>query len=94
VKKLNWPLTLILALHTALGIGFGLATPIFEAPDEANHFLFVRYVQIYHALPVQTLDQNGPRAHHPPLYFLIGAAVTAWVTDAGGGLAGGGAAGV
>jgi hypothetical protein len=84
MKRLNRPLTLILALHTVLGISFGLATPVFEAPDEANHFLFVRYLQLYHVLPVQTLDQNGPRAHHPPLYFLLGAAVTAWVADAGG----------
>jgi 4-amino-4-deoxy-L-arabinose transferase-like glycosyltransferase len=84
VNKQNWPLILIVGLHAILGIAFGLATPIFEAPDEANHFLFVRYLQVYHTLPVQGLDQNGPRAHHPPLYFVLGAALTAWVSDAGG----------
>jgi 4-amino-4-deoxy-L-arabinose transferase-like glycosyltransferase len=61
----------------------GLVTPVFEAPDEANHFLFVRYLQLHRDLPVQTLDQDGPRAHHPPLYFALAALASAWVADAG-----------
>lgn len=77
-------LGLIVALHLGLGLAFSLATPLFEAPDEANHFLFIRHLQIYRALPVQTLDQDGPRAHHPPLYFLLGALATAWVPQSGG----------
>ena len=77
-------LTLIVGLHLGLGVAFGLATPVFEAPDEANHFLFIRYLQIYHTLPAQTLNQDGPRAHHPPLYFLVAALVSAGVGDAGG----------
>jgi hypothetical protein len=77
------PLTWIVLVHGALGLSFGLATPIFEAPDEAQHFLFVRYLQLHGNLPVQTLDQEGPRAHHPPLYFVVGAFVSAWVPEAG-----------
>ncbi len=77
------PLGLILAAHIALGLSFGLATPIFEAPDEAQHFLFVRYLQLHGALPVQTLDQEGPRAHHPPLYHALAAIISAWVPNAG-----------
>jgi len=76
-------LALIVSLHFILGITFGLSLPIFEAPDEANHFLFIRYLQIHHTLPVQTLDQNGPRSHHPPLYFILGAVLSAWVPNAG-----------
>jgi len=74
---------LILAAHVALGLSFGLATPIFEAPDEAQHFLFIRYLQLHGALPVQTLDQEGPRAHHPPLYHALAALISAWVPNAG-----------
>lgn len=77
------PLGLILAAHVALGLSFGLATPIFEAPDEAQHFLFIRYLQLHGALPVQTLDQEGPRAHHPPLYHALAALISAWVPNAG-----------
>ncbi len=79
MKKFNRPLMLILTIHVVLGITFGLATPIFEAPDEDSHFLFVRYLQLHHALPVQGTDPYGPRAHHPPLYFALGALLSAWV---------------
>jgi len=84
LKGRQFFLALILGLHVVAGIAFGLATPIFEAPDEANHFLFVRYLQIQHALPVQTLDQDGARAHHPPLYFVLAAIISGWVPNAGG----------
>ncbi len=84
MKKLTGPLALVVALHIILGVVFGLVTPLFEVPDEANHFLFVRYLQLYHTLPVQTLDQDGPRAHHPPLYFVLGALMSAGVPNAGG----------
>jgi hypothetical protein len=79
VSKHHLPLLFILVGHFVLGIAFGLATPIFEAPDEDGHYLFVRYLQIHRALPVQTLDRNGPRAHHPPLYHLITAWLSSWV---------------
>jgi hypothetical protein len=72
-------LTALLLAHVGLGLIFNAGTPIFEAPDEDGHYLFVRYLQLYHSLPVQTLDINGPRAHHPPLYHVLGALLTAWV---------------
>ncbi len=74
---------LVLA-HVLLGLWFGTATPIFEAPDEDGHYLFIRYLQLNHSLPVQTLDTQGPRAHHPPLFHLLAAALTAWVPVTGG----------
>jgi hypothetical protein len=84
MRRISPGLALILALHMLLGLAFGVVTPLFEAPDEANHFLFIRYLQLNRRLPVQTLDQDGPRAHHPPLYFLVAALASAWVPDAGG----------
>jgi hypothetical protein len=69
----------ILMIHIGLGLGFSLGTPIFEAPDEANHYLFVRHLQLHRELPVQRLDRDGPRAHHPPLYYLLAALISAWV---------------
>ena len=73
---------LVLA-HVVLGLWFNTATPIFEAPDEDGHYLFIRYLQLYHSLPVQTLDTQGPRAHHPPLFHLLAAVLTAWVPVTG-----------
>lgn len=78
VKPNGW-LTLILLGHIVLGVAYGLVTPIFEAPDEDGHYLFVRYLQLHHTLPVQTLDRWGPRAHHPPLYHILGALLSGWV---------------
>src|SRR5258708_14178367 len=52
--------------------------PVFEGPDEPNHFLFIRYLQIYHQLPVQGTELNAVRAHHPPAYFALGALLLAW----------------
>ena len=83
MNKIHWLLPLILLVHTALGVAFSLATPLFEPPDEANHYLFVRYLQVHRALPVQGLDRDGPRAHHPPLYFVLGALLSAWVPNDG-----------
>src|SRR5688572_30303363 len=79
MKPSRFVLAGVLLLHAALGLIFNVATPIFEAPDEDGHYLFVRYLQVHRSLPVQTLDPNGPRAHHPPLYHLLGALLTAWV---------------
>ena len=52
---------------------------IFEAPDEDGHYLFVRWLQLERRLPVQNPDTSGPRGHHPPLYHLIAAALSAGV---------------
>src|SRR5512144_2917988 len=84
MKLANGVLLGLLLAHVALGVAFNVTTPIFEAPDEDGHYLFVRYLQLYHRLPVQQLDPNGPRAHHPPLYHLLGALLTAWVPVHGG----------
>lgn len=78
-----FPLIGLTAVSLGLGIAFSLTTPLFEAPDEENHFLFVRYLQLYGKLPVQGLDPRGPRAHHPPLYHTLGALISAWVPQAG-----------
>ncbi|MCC6187667.1 MAG: glycosyltransferase family 39 protein [Anaerolineales bacterium] len=84
MKRTQILLAGLLLGHVVLGLLFNAATPIFEAPDEDGHYLFVRYLQRYRELPVQTLDINGPRAHHPPLYHILGALLTAWVPVRGG----------
>jgi hypothetical protein len=57
--------------------------PIYEGPDERSHFLYIRYLQLYHVLPVQTLVRDSARAHHPPAYFLLGALATGWIPMTG-----------
>ena len=69
--------TLILIGYLALALGFSVANPIYESTDELHHFRYVRYIQEFHALPEQRADQPRIQAHHPPLYYLIAALVTA-----------------
>jgi hypothetical protein len=73
-----WPLAVIVLGHWVLGLGFNYITPVLEGPDEPNHFLFIRYLQIYHQLPVQGTELNAVRAHHAPAYFVLGALLLAW----------------
>ncbi len=70
-------LLLILAGHLLLSLAVNAVTPLFEGPDEPNHYLFLRYLQVYHRLPVQGRTRDAVRAHHPPGYFLLGALLTA-----------------
>jgi hypothetical protein len=72
------PLALLVLGHWLLGLGFNFITPVFEGPDEPNHFLFIRYLQLYHRLPVQGAERDAVRAHHPPAYFALGAVLIAW----------------
>jgi len=75
----NFIFPVVFVAHIALGIGFSLTTPVFEAPDEDGHYLFVRYLQLYHTLPVQDQNPYGPRAVHTPLYYLLGLLLTGWI---------------
>lgn len=45
-------------MHVAPGLGFGLATPIFEAPDEAEHFPSIRFARQPN-LPVTGADSGS-----------------------------------
>lgn len=74
-------LAAILAGHLLLGLGYGLAAPLLEAPDEPGHYFYVRHLLVYRQLPVQGAEFYAPRAHHPPGYYLLGALLTAWVPD-------------
>jgi hypothetical protein len=60
-----------------LSLIVNVTTPIFEGPDEPNHYLFIRYLQLERRLPAQGLERDAVRAHHPPGYFLLGALLTA-----------------
>lgn len=66
----------IVLVYLALGTIYGVATPVFEAPDESYHFFVVQHIVEHHALPVQRAETRGPWAQEgsqPPLYYLIGA---------------------
>jgi 4-amino-4-deoxy-L-arabinose transferase-like glycosyltransferase len=68
-----------LVVYLALAVGYSLANPLYESPDELRHVRYVRHIATYRDLPVQRA--GGPRAqsHHPPLYYALGALSSCWV---------------
>ena len=75
----HW-LTLILLLYLLLGAAYSWVVPLGEAPDEVDHFLYVRYLLEERAFPVMrpiAADNETMEANQPPLFYLLNAAVTA-----------------
>ncbi|HLG69152.1 MAG TPA: phospholipid carrier-dependent glycosyltransferase, partial [Chloroflexota bacterium] len=72
-----------LALYLVLVLIYNSATPIFEASDEFRHYLTIRYIALHHQLPVlqPSDDPFAPwqEAGQPPLYYLLGTALTGWI---------------
>lgn len=75
-------IALVLALFIVLGIIYSMTTPLFETPDEREHFAFVQYVATGRGLPIQS-EQPAHLARQegsqPPVYYLLAAAATWWI---------------
>ena len=73
-------LILILALYLVMGVAYSIINPIFESPDEALNYAQIRFLAEERRLPV--LEPGEPtKAHHPPLYYALGALLTSWIPD-------------
>jgi len=80
------PLVLILLLYLLITIGYGIANPLFEAPDEHSHYFTAQYIADNRRLPVVEADYDewmGQEAAQPPLYYLLGAPIVAAVGAVG-----------
>ena len=70
------PLPLILLATFTLGLLFSLNVPLNEAPDEADHFLFVQYLVENGRLPTMhpiASDNATMEANQPPLFYALNA---------------------
>ena len=71
----------VLVLFACLGLGYSLAVPAFEKPDEVYHYAFARHLAQGNPLPVQTIQADGPWLHEgtqaPLYYFLVGRLIAA-----------------
>ncbi len=76
----RWALPTILALYLLLGLAYGLVNPILESPDELLNYENIRFLVEERRLPILQPDEFS-KAHHPPLYYLLGAALTGWVPN-------------
>lgn len=82
VIRRHWIAIIVLCLFVGLGVLYSVATPIFEASDELNHYPFVQTLARGNGLPVQRPDQAtlwGQEGSQPPLYYGLAAFATAWI---------------
>lgn len=70
-------LAILLASFVLLALFYSLIIPIFEGPDEDDHFRYVKFITDHRALPVQQFVTGGGAAGHqgwqPPLYYALAA---------------------
>ncbi len=75
-------ITLVLIGFFILGAVYSTIVPIFETPDEIQHYFHVKHIADGKGLPVlepeseQLFDQEGGQ---PSLYYLLGALTTFWI---------------
>lgn len=74
-------LAVLLLLRAGLSIAYSLATPLGEAPDEADHYAYAAYIMAEGRLPA---GAEITQAKHPPLYYLIAAAAGRLAGGSGG----------
>ncbi len=75
MKPEHW-LAVILGVYLTLATAYALVVPLGEAPDEVDHFLYVRYLVEQQTFPVMqpTAEANATmEANQPPLFYLLNA---------------------
>ncbi len=79
--KLYRPLLVLLILFVGLALFYSIIIPIFEGPDEDDHFRYAKYLADHRSFPVQSFEPGGGIAGHqgwqPPLYYSLVALVIA-----------------
>jgi hypothetical protein len=75
------PILLILLLFLILATAVSVLNPLFESTDEIRHYRYVRHLVVSHNLPVQGAEALRSQSHHPPLYYLLSALASGWVTS-------------
>ena len=74
-------LVLILLVYLIAGTVYSLLAPLGEAPDEMDHFRYLRYIVEQRRLPRTAEDRLAisRKSHEPPLYYILLGAATSWV---------------
>jgi len=72
-------LVALLSVFAFFALTYSLVIPLFEGPDEDDHFRYTKYLADHRALPIQLFQQGGGEAGHqgwqPPLYYALAAMV-------------------
>ena len=73
---------LILIAFVILGTLYSVVVPLFEAPDEVWHYLYVKHFADGNGLPVYREGTTFPmrqEASQPPLFYVLNGWATAWI---------------
>ena len=76
----KWALPIILGFYFLLGLAYSVVNPILESPDELLNYENIRFLVDERKLPVLQPGEFS-KAHHPPLYYILGAVLTGWVPN-------------
>ncbi len=70
---------MIVVAYVGLSVLYSSASPVFEAPDERQHYGYVRHLALEGRLPPQGESSFAEHeASQPPLYYAFAALATAW----------------
>jgi hypothetical protein len=72
----GWLLSALIVAHVALGVWYGIAVPLWEAPDEPDHYQYAWFLATERRFPTEMMPLLFPdtdEAHQPPLYYITGA---------------------
>ena len=73
-------LGIILFIYLILGLAYSITNPILESPDELLNYENMLYIYEQRELPVLQPGEFS-KAHHPPLYYVVGAIAIGWVPN-------------
>ncbi len=73
-NRTTWWAAAIILVYFILAVLYSLVNPLFESPDEFEHYEFIRYLIDQRALPVQSAA-TLTEYQQPPLYYELGALV-------------------
>jgi 4-amino-4-deoxy-L-arabinose transferase-like glycosyltransferase len=66
----------LLGAHLVLALLYSVVVPLGEAPDEIDHYAFVRHIMVERRLPQGPAVTQGK---HPPLYYLLSAVMASQI---------------
>ncbi len=77
--RATWWAAAIVLGYLILAVLYSVVNPLFESPDEFQHYKFVRYLIDQRALPVQSAAALT-EYQQPPLYYALGALAAGSIT--------------
>ncbi len=71
----------LVILYLICAVGFAIATPYGEGPDEFLHLRYIEYLIVHGKLPPIQQDAYTAESTQPPLYYFIGAGLVLFERD-------------